>query len=178
LNEATVTDTVAILLLAIVELAGLLMVPLGLPGLWVMILGLLGYGWFTDFRIVGIWTTTLVLALALLGEFIETWLGFRFARKYGASKRAAWGALIGGLVGAVVGVPVPVIGSVIGAFVGSFAGAAVFEYTVSEHSGAAVAAGWGAVLGRAAAAAAKIALGIVIGVISVIAVLRRIAETT
>jgi hypothetical protein len=32
-------------------------------------------------------------------------------------------------------------------------------------------------LGRAAAAAAKIALGIVIGVISVIAVLRRIAES-
>ncbi len=75
------TDTVAILLLAIVELAGLLMVPLGLPGLWVMIMGLLGYGWFTDFQTVGFWTTTLVLALALLGEFIETWLGFRFARK-------------------------------------------------------------------------------------------------
>jgi len=173
-----VTDTVAILLLAIVELAGLLLVPLGLPGLWVMILGLLGYGWFTDFHTVGLWTTALVLALALLGELIETWLGFRFARKYGASKRAAWGALIGGLVGAVVGVPVPVIGSVIGAFVGSFAGAAVFEYTMSAHPGTAVAAGWGAVLGRAAAAAAKIALGIVIGVISVIAVLRRIAETT
>ena len=77
----------------------------------------------------------------------------------------------------MVGVPVPVIGSVIGAFVGSFAGAAVFEYTMSAHTGIAVAAGWGAVLGRAAAAAAKIALGIVIGVISVIAVVRRIAET-
>jgi len=173
-----VTDTVAILLLAIVEVAGLLMVPLGLPGLWVMMLGVLSYGWFTDFHTVGLWTTALVLALALLGELIETWLGFRFARKYGASKRAAWGALIGGLVGAVVGVPVPVIGSVIGAFVGSFAGAAGFEYTMSARAGTAVAAGWGAVLGRAAAAAAKIALGIVIGVISVIAVLRRIAETT
>ena len=47
------TDTVAFLLLAIIELAGLLMVPLGLPGLWVMMLGLLGYGWFTDFQTVG-----------------------------------------------------------------------------------------------------------------------------
>ena len=171
------TDTVAILLLAIVEVAGLLIVPLGLPGLWVMVLGLVSYGWFTEFQTVSFWTTTLVLALAVLGELIETWLGFRFARKYGASKRAAWGALIGGLVGAVVGVPVPVIGSVIGAFVGSFAGGALFEYTMSAHTGTAVAAGWGAVLGRAAAAAAKIALGIVIGVISVIAVVRRIAET-
>ena len=170
-----VTDTVAILLLAVVEVAGLLMVPLGLPGLWIMTLGVLSYGWFTKFQTVGLWTTILVLALAIVGELIETWLGFRFARKYGASKRAAWGALIGGLVGALVGVPVPVIGSVIGAFVGSFAGAAVFEYTMSAHTGIAVAAGWGAVLGRAAAAAAKIALGIVIGVISIIAVVRRVA---
>jgi len=173
-----VTDGVAILLLAIVELAGLVMVPLGLPGLWVMILGLLGYGWFTGFQSVGMWTVALVLALALLGEFFETWLGFRLARKYGASRRAAWGALIGGLVGAVVGVPLPIIGSVIGAFVGSFAGAAVFEYTVSANSGTAVAAGWGAVLGRAAAAAVKIALGIAIAGISAIAVLHRIAEPT
>src|SRR5215469_4255653 len=123
-GHSGVTDTVAILLLAIVDLVGLLMVPLGLPGLWVMILGLVGYGWFTHFQTVGLWTITLVLALALLGEFIEMWLGFQFARKYGASKRAPLGALIGGLVGAVVGVPVPVIGSVIGAFLGSFAGAA------------------------------------------------------
>src|SRR5258707_5094023 len=99
------------------------MVPLGLPGLWVMILGLLGYGWFTGFQTVGLWTTALVVALALVGELIEWWLGFRFARKYGGSKRAAWGALIGGLVCAVVGGSVPGIGSVIGAFVGSFAGA-------------------------------------------------------
>jgi uncharacterized protein len=172
-----VTDTVAIVLLAVAEVAGLLIVPLGLPGLWVMMLGLLTYGWFTHFQTVGLWTTTLVVALALLGELIETWLGFRFARKYGASKRAAWGALMGGLVGAVLGVPVPIIGSVIGAFIGSFAGAAVFEYTMSAHTGTAVAAGWGAVLGRAAAAAAKIAIGIVIGLIAVIAVVRRIAET-
>ena len=96
------TDTVAILLLAVVEVAGFLLVPLGLPGLWVMVLGLVGYGWLKNFQSVGLWTTTLVLALALLGELVETWLGFRFARKYGASKRAARGALIGGLVGALV----------------------------------------------------------------------------
>jgi hypothetical protein len=33
------------------------MVPLGLPGLWVMMLGVLSYGWFTDFQTVGLWTT-------------------------------------------------------------------------------------------------------------------------
>src|SRR5258706_4458209 len=120
---------------------------------------------------MGLCATTVVLALALLGEFIETWLGFRFARKYGASKRAAWGALIGGLVGAVVGVPVPVIGSVIGAFVGSFAGAVVFEYSTSG-AGTALRAGWGALLGRAAATVAKTAVGVVIAVVALFAAVR------
>jgi uncharacterized protein YqgC (DUF456 family) len=62
---------------------------------------------------------------------------------------------------------------VIGAFVGSFAGAALFEYSVSRRADVAVGAGWGAMVGRAVAAAAKIALGVVIGVVSVWAVYRR-----
>jgi uncharacterized protein YqgC (DUF456 family) len=76
------------------------------------------------------------------------------------------------LIGVVVGVPVPLIGSVIGGFAGAFAGAALFEYTRARRAGAAAWAGWGAVLGRAAAAAAKMALGIVIAVSVVFAALR------
>jgi uncharacterized protein YqgC (DUF456 family) len=68
---------------------------------------------------------------------------------------------VGGLVGAIVGVPVPIIGSVVGGFIGAFLGAALFEYTRARHSEGAVKAGWGAMLGRAAAAAGKMALGIV-----------------
>ena len=70
------------------------------------------------------------------------------------------GALVGGLVGAVVGVPIPVIGSVIGGFVGAFIGAAVFEYTKARQAQGSVRAGWGAVLGRAAAVAIKMGLGV------------------
>ena len=64
------------------------------------------------------------------------------------------------------------IGSVIGAFIGSFAGAALFEYTRERHAGVAMRAGWGAMLGRAAAAGAKIALGLVIAVVGVVVMLR------
>lgn len=162
----------AIVLLAILCIAGLVLVPLGLPGLWVMVGGVLVYGWLTAFRTVGVVTIALVVGLALLGEAIEWWLGFRFARRYGGSRRAGWGALLGGIVGAAVGVPVPLVGSVIGAFVGSFAGAAVFEYAGARRAHEAVRVGWGAVLGRAAGAAAKIALGVVIAVFAAAAVLR------
>lgn len=167
------SDVVAVVILAVCGLAGLLLVPLGLPGLWVMVAGFLAYGWLTGFRSVDVAMMAIVVGLAFLGEIVENWLGFRYARRYGGSSRAGWGALLGGLVGAVIGVPVPVVGSVIGAFVGSFGGAAIFEYSRSRRTSVAVGAGWGAVVGRAAAAAAKIALGVVIGVVSLVAVLRR-----
>ena len=157
-------DLSPVLLLGALCVAGLLLIPLGLPGLWVIVLGILGYGWLTDFRNLSVGFIALAVGLALLGEVFEAWIGFRYAQRYGGSRRAGWGALVGGLIGAIVGVPVPIIGSVIGGFVGAFAGAALFEYTRARQSGTAAWAGWGAVLGRAAAAAVKMALGLVIAV--------------
>jgi uncharacterized protein YqgC (DUF456 family) len=164
-------ELLGILILVVAGLIGLVLIPLGLPGLWVMVGGVLAYGWLTDFRSIGVAAIAIILGIAFLGEIIESWLGFRFAKRYGGSNRSGWGALVGGLIGAVVGVPVAIIGSVIGAFIGSFIGAALFEYTYSRHAGVAVGAGWGAVVGRAAAAAAKIALGLVIVVIGLFAAL-------
>lgn len=166
-------DTILpVALLVVCCTVGLVLVLLGLPGLWVMVLGVIGYGWLTGFHTVGVATIAIVVGLALVGEIVEWWLGFWFAERYGGSRRAGWGALLGGIVGAVVGVPVPLIGSVIGAFVGSFIGAAAFEYTRQLSAGVALRAGWGAVLGRAAAAALKVALGLAIAVIGAFAAIR------
>jgi uncharacterized protein YqgC (DUF456 family) len=162
----------AVLLLVAAGLVGLVLIALGLPGLWVILLAILGYGWLTDFRTMGAGLVGLVLGLALLGEAVEAWVGFRFAQRYGGSSRAGWGALAGGLVGAIVGVPVPLVGSVIGGFLGAFIGAVLFEYSRARHSEGAVKAGWGALLGRAAAAGVKMAVGVVMVVIGVFAALR------
>jgi uncharacterized protein len=164
--------TLGIVVLILCALVGLVLIPLGLPGLWVIVGGILAYGWLTDFRTVGVWTIVIALGLAFLGEAVEWWVGFRFAKRYGGSKSAGWGALLGGIVGAVVGVPVPLIGSVIGAFLGSFAGAVIFEYLRSRHAPTAVRAGWGALLGRAAAAGLKTAIGLAVIVVGAFALLR------
>lgn len=164
------THVAAVVILALCCVAGLVLIPLGLPGLWIMVGGVLAYGALTHFQHVSITIMAVVLGLAFLGELVEWWVGFGLARRYGGSRRAGWGALVGGTIGAIVGVPVPVVGSVIGAFLGAFAGAALFEYTVSQVATTAVRAGWGAVLGRAAAAAAKAGLGVVIAVIAVVLV--------
>ena len=151
----------AVILLVAAGLVGLLLIPFGLPGLWLILLGILGYGYLTDFQTIPVWFMGLAIGFCFLGEVLESWIGFRFARRYGGSSRAGWGALVGGLVGAIVGVPIPIIGSVIGGFVGAFLGAAVFEYSRARHTEGSVKAGWGAVLGRAAAAAIKMGIGIV-----------------
>src|SRR2546426_7477134 len=147
--------TLALVLLIGLGLAGLALIPLGLPGLWVMVGGILAYGWLTGFRSVGIATIVIVLGIAFLGEIIDNWLGFRFAKRYGGSNRSGWGALIGGLVGAVGGVPIAIIGSVIGAFIGSVIRAALFGFMYSRHVRNSTRARWGAPVGAAAAAPAE-----------------------
>lgn len=164
-------QTVYLVVLVVVFLAGLMLIPLGLPGLWVMVLGIVGFGAATDFRGIGLKTIAISTALAFVGEILEAWVGYHYSRRYGGSRRAGWGALIGGLVGAVVGVPVPVVGSVIGSFAGAFLGAVILEYTASAHTAGAVRVGWGAILGRTWAVAAKTSLGLVIGVIGLVAAL-------
>jgi uncharacterized protein len=165
------TESAALLLLVIIGLIGLALIPLGLPGLWLILLGILGYGWYTDFHPYGLWFLVLEIGLAFLGEVLESWIGFRFAQRYGGSKRAGWGALIGGIIGAIVGVPVLLIGSVIGGFIGAFVGATIFEYSREYRAGGSVRAGWGAVLGRAAAAGLKIGIGVVMMVLAIVVAL-------
>src|SRR3989441_11954768 len=151
--------SVGVLLLGLCCCLGLALVPLGLPGLWLIVVAAVGYGWAPGFHSIGLVTIAVVLGLALLGELFEFWLGYGLTRRYGGSKRAGWGSLLGGLAGAVVGVPVPLIGSVIGAILGSFAGALVFEYAGSGGAGTAVHAGWGALVVRKAASVANTAVG-------------------
>ena len=78
-------DFPPVLLLVAAGLVGLVLIPLGLPGLWVILLGIIGYGWLTDFRTLSAGFLILATVLALLGEVLESWVGFRFARRYGGS---------------------------------------------------------------------------------------------
>src|SRR5438105_14989856 len=100
--------TVAVVLLGVCSVAGLALVALGLPGLWLICAVVLGFGLLTGFHSIGFVTIGIMVALALLGELLELWLGFGLARRYGGSPRGGWGALLRGVMGAVVGGQVPV----------------------------------------------------------------------
>jgi uncharacterized protein YqgC (DUF456 family) len=153
------------LVLLACSIAGLVLVALGMPGLWLIVAAVCGFALLPGFHGFGVGTVAIVLGLALLGELVELWMGYGLARRYGGSRRSGWGALLGGLAGAVVGVPIPIVGSVIGSLLGAFVGAALFEYTSAPDG--ALRAGWGALVGRIAATSAKMALGIAMALVAV-----------
>jgi uncharacterized protein YqgC (DUF456 family) len=89
----------------------------------------------------------------------------RISARYGGSGRAFWGAILGGLVGAAIGTPVPVVGTLVAGVLGTFVGAATASLWETRHAPTAARVGWGAVLGRAASAALKISVGVVVLVV-------------
>jgi len=140
-------------------LACLALIPLGLPGLWlivVMTLGLVLAGQLS-------WTFGIAVSVAaVVAELSEFIVLKRFGEAYGGSRKAFWGALIGGMVGLFVGVPIPIVGSLITAFLGTFMGAGLVTLFETMSIERAARVGWGLLLARTAAIALKVATAIVV----------------
>lgn len=146
--------------LTIVAMAAcLLLVPLGLPGVWIMI-GILTVA--TALDEVAWWVLLGLVGLAGLAELAEYALVKRTAERYGGSRKAFWGAIAGGFVGVVVGFPVAVIGPLVAGMVGTFLGAAAVALWETRELRAARRIGWGALVGRILAAGLKTAAGLAI----------------
>lgn len=152
-----------LLLLTVVLLLSFVMIPFGLPGLWIMVGAGLAYQLLVP-GTVGTATVVGTALLALVAEILEFTLAGRYARKYGGSRRAGWGAIIGSIVGAIVGVPVPIIGSLVGGFVGAFVGAFIAERSRGTELGGSSRVATGALIGRVVAAAMKTGVGVLIAV--------------
>lgn len=149
------------IILALILIVSLFIIPLGLPGTWVMIAAGVGYSILVP-NSIGVFALAGTTVLAVIAEVFEFTLSGKYARKYGGSRRASWGAIIGGTVGAIVGVPVPIIGPILGGFAGAFIGALVFEYSRGSGAHMSTRVAWGALVGRAVAAALKVAFGFAI----------------
>jgi len=150
----------AIVLLMLVALAT---IPLGLPGLWLMVVVTLG---LTLAGSVG-WKVGLgAAAAAAVAEIAEFVVLRHFGRRYGGSPLAFWGAVVGGLAGLFVGVPVPVVGPIVTAFVGTFLGAGLVRSLEASTR-----VGWGLVLARTVAVGLKVATGLALVVVVALALI-------
>lgn len=149
----------AFIILVLVLLLSLVLIALGLPGLWIMIATAVTYNLIVKPAPMGLFTLIGIGILGVIAEAIEWSLSGKYARKYGGSRRAGWGAIIGGMIGAFMGFPVPIIGPMIGAFVGSFIGALAGELSVGSRAGASAKVATGALIGRVLATAVKMGIG-------------------
>jgi len=161
-----------LLLLIAVILLSLFMIPLGLPGLWIMIASAFVYRMVLPGSI-GVVTLAGIVILGVIAEVFEFTLSGQYARKYGGSRRASWGAMIGGVLGAIFffPIPIPFLGPIVGGMVGAFAGAFVGELSRRDQNVSATKVATGAMIGRAVAAAMKTGVGVVVAVWVIVAAL-------
>lgn len=152
-------ETAVSVLVLLLLLGGLVLVPLGLPGVWVMVAVLLG---MTVAGTVG-WTTwAVLLGLAVVAELLELAVLGCMGRRYGGSRRAFWASILGGVAGATVGFPVPVLGPLVGGVAGTFLAAAAVTLWETRSVEDASRVGWGVALARGFAVALKTAVGVVV----------------
>jgi uncharacterized protein YqgC (DUF456 family) len=140
-------------------IASLFLIPLGLPGLWIM-LAILLLGAVAG--LVSPWIFFVLLALAAFAEFLEFVAVDRMTARYGGTRRTFWGAVIGGLAGALIGTPVPIVGSLLGALIGTVVGAFLLTWHQTGEASGSARASVGAALGRAVAIGLKVFVGLVI----------------
>ncbi len=152
----------AIVILLLVNVVGVAMVAMQLPGTWLMILAAIAFeliwpGW------IGWWPIVFMGLLAGLGELIETLAGAAGSRRAGGSKRAMVGSVVGGIAGAILGtivIPIPVVGTIAGAMIGAGAGSMAGDKWAGRQWEAAWQAGKGAAWGKLWGTLGKLAVAV------------------
>lgn len=127
---------IAYLLVILSILVGIFLVPLSLPGTWLIAIVSILYSFFYKFdggATSAWWVVGWLLGLAAFGEVMEFVVGTFGSKAVKVSNGAIIAAFIGGIIGLIVGVPVFLVGSLIGLFVGAFLAALIYEWIV-EHS--------------------------------------------
>lgn len=149
-------------------LMGVLLTAVRLPGTWLLLATAVAYGWWTGWERIGTTTILILTGMAVVGEVVEILASVVSARRAGATKQAAWGALIGGFVGMLFLsflVPIPLIGSMVGAVVGCFGGALIAELAMKKNLTHGAKVGVFAAVGFAIGTATKVAVALAMATI-------------
>ncbi len=171
------------LALCVLNILGLALTALMLPGIWLMLLAA-GLAQWWHLAVYGTemfswWTLGACAAIAAAAEIIEMVASALGASRFGASRTGAAGSIAGAIIGALVGgfllsFALPVIGTalgiIIGAAAGAFSGALLAERHLKQRTWAeARKSGAGAAIGRLAATLVKLILAALVALILSIA---------
>ncbi len=155
----------------VLNVVGIALTALLLPGMWVMLLGAgLAQWWHMaqyGSEMYSWWTLGVCAGVAVLAEIIELGASGLGASKFGGTKTGAMWSVIGAILGAIVGSLVLfLIGTIIGAAVGAFVGALLGEKVFKQRTwGEASKSGAGAAIGRLAATLVKVGLAVLLALV-------------
>ena len=102
---------------------GVLITIIGLPGTWLVFIGIFIWSWSNSFIEISWPWLVLFLVITTLSSFVDNVTMLLGAKKYGATWKGIVGAIAGLLVGAVIA---NIPGLLIGAFLGAVAGEMLF----------------------------------------------------
>ncbi len=124
-----------------------------LPGIPVILLGMVLYAYQTDFSAISLNFLAIMGLFTLAGLAADYLSGIVGAKKYGASQKGVWGAFFGGIAGFFL---LPGWGIIIGPLLGAIAG----EMFSGKSSQDATRVGWGTFLGILTGTLLKLVIGI------------------
>jgi uncharacterized protein len=110
----------------LVWILGIVLVVLGIAGIFLPALpstplvfaGLAAIAWIGDFQRVGVPTLISLAAITAMSYLIEFAAVSVGVRRFGATRKAGWGAVAGMIIGLFFGVPGLLLGPFLGAFIG------------------------------------------------------------
>lgn len=135
-----------------------------LPGVPLIFIGYLLYGWATQFTVISGGLVLLALGLTVLSGILDWVAGSLGARRFGASPRGMLGALVGGIAGLFISGPIGIIA-------GTFIGAVLGELATGRTADEAMRAGWGSVLGLLLGTVARFVIAVTLAVLFFIRVI-------
>ena len=157
------TPLIIQIIVFIVLFAGILFIPVGVPGTFMAAAAVLIWRLAEGGDTFLMRHFIVFLVLAVSGEVVEQISSIFGTKKRGASKYGMAGAFLGGIAGAVLGsMVIPLAGTIIGVFVGSFALTVILEMTLGRKTRAeGMRIGVGALIGKLVAGTYKYAIGII-----------------
>jgi uncharacterized protein len=127
----------------------------GLPGIPLMLLGMVVAAWIDDFTRIGVLVLVILGVLTVLSIVIDFAAAALGAKRVGASRQAIIGAVVGATVGLFFGLP----GLILGPFVGAVGGELLARRRMArEDITAATRVGVGAWIGFAVGSVARLAV--------------------
>ncbi len=169
-------------LLVFICIAAWLLNLVALPGNWLAVLTIGVYVWLgpeSGRGQIGLVPLGLAFLAAIIGEVLEFAAGAVGASRAGASRRATImaiaGSMIGAIVGSIIGLPIPLVGPVLAALLfgglGATAGAMLAEWNDGKPWRENWRIGHAAFWGRTTGTVGKMAVGLLIVLICLVAVL-------